>query len=94
MNRVQYIDKSASMSYDEKIDCAKSSARLFVNSYWLDDRIGLVVFEEPKDSRLVQQMEEVSAIRGTILDLIDALGWWGGPIVMALYSLLGGILIA
>lgn len=66
------VDKSGSMSYDEKIDAAKAVARLYANSFPEYDYIALVQFNE--DALLVKGLEEVSLSRNDILNSIDTIG--------------------
>ncbi|MFX1255791.1 MAG: VWA domain-containing protein [Promethearchaeota archaeon] len=63
------IDKSGSMSYDEKIDAAQAAARLYVNSLLMDDLLSLVQFET--DALLLKGLDKVSSNRNDVLDEID-----------------------
>lgn len=69
------IDKSGSMTANDKIDAAKAAARLYVNSFDTPELLGLVEFNET--ARLLHPLGDVSTYRTDILNLIDAIIAWG-----------------
>jgi hypothetical protein len=71
IDSVIVIDRSGSMGNDEKIDAAQAAARLYVNSFLMNDMLALVQFNH--DADLLHGMGTVSTIRSTILDSIDAI---------------------
>ena len=68
-DNVLVLDKSGSMSINEKIDAAQAAARLFVNSYYNLTQVGLVAFNQ--DALILDHLQPVEMHRDLLLSDIN-----------------------
>ncbi len=74
-NNMLVLDKSGSMSVNEKMDAAQAAARLFVNSYYNITQVGLASFNQ--DAVLLEHLKAVELHRDTLLTKIDVVNAGG-----------------
>ncbi|TFF91513.1 VWA domain-containing protein, partial [Candidatus Thorarchaeota archaeon] len=80
------VDHSGSMSVFDKMDAAKESARLYVDSFATPEMLALVEFNE--SAQLLQGLADATGIREVVLSRIDEI------IIGGLTSVGGGMLVA
>ncbi|TFF91439.1 VWA domain-containing protein, partial [Candidatus Thorarchaeota archaeon] len=80
------IDHSGSMSVFDKMDAAKESARLYVDSFAAPEMLALVEFNE--SAQLLQGLSDATGLREVVLSKIDEI------VVGGLTSVGGGMLVA